>query len=427
MAKEKNVYSGTGVSSNEDPYLAGKEAVENAIKIAGKKPTFGFVFCSGGKYGKDEKTMKSFVKGANDAFKGATWIGATTCGELHTDGFANQSAVCLAVSSEFMHVSVGTADKASRNPKKAGAKAAKSALKNLKLDKQIDPYVHYVAMKNKTPGEFVKINPYNVVTLFPGTTKTKPGREDEILQGIVETVGPHIPIAGGSAADDIQFKETYQFANGEVFKDGVIVAYIVSNLLKSHFISHGYETTHNLASVTKSKGNIVKTLNGKPAAQVYADMIGIKYEELKKNIVPYIAKYPLGFPDGFGNFWIKNPEAVLADGSLMFFSPVPENSVLCLLEGTKKGCLNSVKKSLKGITKNLPDPAFSLIFTCAGRMAFMQQDIIEEYQTIKKELKKIPFIGFYTYGEQSSLPHGGSGSFNQTVVGLTFSNVLISE
>lgn len=425
--KEKNVYAGDGISTNDDPFIAGKEAVEKAMQGFEKKPSFGFVFCSGGKYGKDKKTIQKLVDGANSAFKGTTWIGSTTCGELSSMGFSNQSVVCLAVSSEYIHFGLGIGDKVSKNPKSAGVKAAKEALKNLRLDKQIDPYIHYLAMKKMAPGDFVKINPYNVITLFPGTTMKKPGREDEVLSAIVETVGPYVPVVGGSAADDIQFKQTYQFANGKVYDDAVIVAYLVSDLLKINFISHGYKPTQKIASVTKSDGKIVKTLNGKPAGEVYAELIGVPFTELKKNIVPYIAKYAFGFPDGFGNFWIKNPQAVLEDGSLLFFSPVPQNSVLCLLEGTENSCIDSVSDTLKKISTKIPDPAFAIIFSCAGRMALLQKKIVREYQAIKKVLKNIPFIGFYTYGEQSTLPKGGCGSFNQTVVGISFSNVLISE
>ncbi|MEM4259817.1 MAG: hypothetical protein QXG00_01115 [Candidatus Woesearchaeota archaeon] len=44
---KKNIFVGTGISKNDDPAIAGREAVEMAIKNSGKPPDFGIVFCSG--------------------------------------------------------------------------------------------------------------------------------------------------------------------------------------------------------------------------------------------------------------------------------------------------------------------------------------------------------------------------------------------
>ncbi len=43
------------------------------------------------------------------------------------------------------------------------------------------------------------------------------------MRGIEETVGSNVPIVGGSAADNTIEGHWQQFANGQVYTDGVIV------------------------------------------------------------------------------------------------------------------------------------------------------------------------------------------------------------
>ncbi len=406
----ENVFAGVGISKLDDPSKAGEEAAKTAIKemqnIGGKKINFGIIFCSAKKYASDEDSLKRLVKKINELFK-CNWIGCTTAGELSNYGFSTGSCVALAVSSDYIFTGVGIGDNLAKNPRLAGRGAAKEALKNLKQN---------LSRKHKLT------NPTYAVTIFPGTTKKELGHEEETLAGMIEVFGTNTTIVGGSAGDDVQFEQTYQFANGKIYKDATIVMSLFSELRNIHSVDHGYKPTKKVVVATEGDGKIVKTLDGRPAAEVYAKLVNTSLEKLKENIVPYIAKYPLGFSDNLGNFWIKNPQAVLPDNSLLFFSPVPKNSVLYLLKGTESDILKATERS--GKLLNRITPAFSVIISCAGRMAYLQKDIYKEAEILKKELKSTPFIGFYSYSEQSTLPNGTCGSFCQTVVGVTFSDSL---
>ncbi|MBI2971562.1 MAG: FIST C-terminal domain-containing protein [Candidatus Aenigmarchaeota archaeon] len=407
----ENAFAGIGVSKLDNPAKAGQEAVKMAItdmkKAGGKKPTFGIVFCSAKKYAKDESSLKKLVASADKAFN-CNWIGCTTAGEFSNYGFSTGTCVAMVVSSDFISTGVGVGDKVSKNPYKAGKAATSAAVKKLRTASK----------------KFKILNPTYVITLFPGTTKKELGHEEEALAGVLEAVGPETIISGGSAGDDIQFEQTYQFANGKIYKDATIVCALFSRLKTAHIVDHGYHPTKKVVVVTDSDGKIVKTLDGKPAAQVYAELVGTSLDSLKENIVPYIAKYPFGFSDGMGNFWIKNPQAVMPDGSLLFFSPVPKRSVLTLLEGSKEDILKATDRIANTLGR-LPNPAFSLIISCAGRFAYLQNEIYKEAEIMKKKFGNKPFIGFYSYSEQSTLPNGNCGSFCQTVVGITVSDTLL--
>ena len=156
----KYVHAGVGISKADDPFQAGKEAVEMALKNmkkdGGKRPTFGLLFCSGGKYGKDDKTIKKLVDGAHFVFKDTPWIGCTTAGEISNYGLTQESCVVLAVDSDYIRIGVGIGNKMSENPRKAGSEGVKQALKKIKLDRYVDPYINYLRLKKMTPETIVK-------------------------------------------------------------------------------------------------------------------------------------------------------------------------------------------------------------------------------------------------------------------------------
>lgn len=431
MVGKKNIFVGTGISSKDDPAEAGKEAVEMAIQKAGKPPEFGIVFCAG-KYGKDEQSIKKFVESANSAFKTSNpeckWVGCTTTGELSNFGLSKGSVVVMVLNSQFVHFGVGYASYNQKNPKKTGILAAQTALKDLKIDKYLDPYMQFTAMKNKDPAELIKMEPYVLMTLFPGTTHNYYSEDDLVLDGIVEITGA-VPLVGGSAGDDSKFVKTYTFLNGEVTNDGCVVVAIVSNLITSTGIKQGYFPTNKIVLVTKAKGKIVKELNNKPAAQVYSELTGVNIEELRKNPLPYIVAKPFGLADTQGNYWVKTALKVMDDDSLLFFAPIKESTALCLMESKEELILNASKEAIQESVQkaSLKDLEALIIFSCGARTIYLGDKLIKEYELIKKTVGKTPFIGFYTYAEQGRIPNGPIGPFGQTFLCIGITNKLVTD
>jgi len=430
-SKKKNVFVGTGTSSSDDPIAAAKAAVNGAIAVAGKPPTFGIVFAAG-KYGKDDASMAAFVKAAHEAFMASNpeckWVGCTTTGELSNFGLARGSVVAMALSSEFIHFGIGVEEYNAKHPEKTGSAAAKNALHDLKLDKYLDPYLQFTAMKNKSPVDLIKMEPYIMMTLFPGTTRTYYSEDDKVLDGIVEMTGA-VPLVGGSAGDDSLFKKTYTFMNGKVTKNGCIVVAIVSNLITSIGIKQGYFPTDKIVLVTKAKGKIISEINKRPAAVVYSELTGVPLEELRKNPLPYIVSKPFGQADTQGNYWAKTVLRVLDDNSLVFFAPIKEGTALCLMESKENLILEASKEAIhESVQKvTVKDIEALIVFSCGARTIYLGKNLPKEHALIKKTIGNKPFIGFYTYAEQGRIPNGPVGAFGQTFLCLAITNKLVTD
>ncbi len=426
----KNVFAGTGISNDGDSYHAGKAAAQMAVqemeKKGGKKPTFGLIFCSGSKYGKDKKTIQKLVDGVNDVFKNLNpkmkWVGCTTAGEISNYGVTEGSCVALCLSSDYLHIGVGIGEGVTKTPLECGKKATKMALKDLSVDKLIHAYISYLTNKLKDPNELVKINPYCVLNITAGNSKTRNIRTDDVITGIKEVVGYRIPIVGGSAGDDLRLEGTYEFANGKVYEDSVITTIIMSDVKFSYVSKHGYCPTSNVFLVSKTKGDIILELNGKPALEEYAKALNMNIEDVRKNIFGIGMQFPFGFSDVEGQYIIKAPGIVIENG-LLCAAKVPQNTILSIMKANKEDLLRATKEAIEE-TKNVLNGklAFGFIANCAMRKLLLREGLKDEFKIIQQKLGDTPFIGFYTYGEVAATK--GAVSMQQNI---QFNFFLLSD
>jgi hypothetical protein len=435
---QKNAFAGVGLSKADDSFTAGKEAVEKAInemkKQGGKKPTFGVVFCSGGKYGKDDKTLQKLVDGAHSVFEGTPWIGCTTAGELSNYGFTENSCVALAVESEYIHVGIGISNNTNEKPKEAGKEAIKEALNSIKVDEYVEPYIRYLAEKKLPMSELIKMIPYYVLMLTTGFTCTRRGNEDDIVEGIIDVIGPRIPIFGGSSADDLNLKKTYVFCNGKIYDNSVIVALISTGLKIGFRVEHGYVPTEKSMFVNKAKDYIVYELNGGTAFDKYAEVLEKKKEEIwpasmklqqlgpistafmgfAKNLGMDVMKLspiieincntPLALceykPYVKGRFWVKAIDSIVDGKYIRFTEKVPQGTALYLMKTTNEKSLKAAQESVKESLKEVEGKgAFGIVIDCALHRWFLGKHAKLSTELMEKNMKNIPFIGMFAYGE----------------------------
>ncbi len=436
----KYLHAGVGTSKAEDPKEAGKECVRTAFEKlkedGGKKPNFAIVFCSGGKYGKDDKTIEKFVKSVDEALRELNpeikWVGCTTAGEISNYGASEKSSVAMLLESEYVDIGIGIGKNVSNDPIKAGERGIEEALSDLNMSlrkskKYVKAYIKFLAERDLTPHELTKIKPYLVLVLCNGFTAKREGFEDEIIEGIQNVVGNKIPIVGGSAGDDFNLRENYIFANGIFYTDSTICCIIHTDLKFSYNFIHPYEPTEKYAVVTKSKEYVVEELDGKPAFDRFAELIGKAKNEIvtpisKLQKLPFSDKLitvmrklgidtlkyiplieigcvtPFGMVDPKGRYCLRVVRDIVGN-SLMFTERVPKNVLLTLMSVEKS---KMVKKEMNLFEKLLQGKkgGIMMLFSCALFNWFREKEGIKEIY--EKELRKMfsfPFIGFYGYGE----------------------------
>ncbi len=341
-------------------------------------------------------------------------IGCSTAGE-YTDirGDCIKGTVAfMAISSPYLNVGVGVSRETEKDPFTAGKEGVIEAFRRLDKKKASTiANLYQTAFLRRDTYEVGSIRIFTILTLMSGIN----GYEEEVLRGIVDGIGAHLPIVGGSAGDDLQFKETYVIGNG-VYKNSSVITVIQSALKIGIGMGHPYYPTGKTCVVTKAKGRIVYELDGKPAVERVKEIL--ETEDLNPDI---FAQKPFGTKstDVSGQYIIKSMAYANEDGSITFYAEVPENITLTLMESDPDYAYESFKKTLETAIKDAGNPkkiGAIVIFNCVLRYLLkLRFQNIDDTKIVKELLgEDIPIIGFNTYGEQGKSIGGGVGNYNQT-------------
>lgn len=228
--------------------------------------------------------------------------------------------------------------------------------------------------------------------------------QEEMHNAQLGNAAPFLSFVGGSAADNLAFKETFVFHNGRVTNEGavVVVARMAVPFMSTricHFCSTG-----KTFRVTRASHRVIQELDGKPAAQVYAQALGISADALRFEM---FFPNPLGLVID-GEAWPRSPNGVEGTG-LRLACSVAEGSEVHLL---KRGAdlLDHTSAKLADATRKLGGPVgAALLFNCAYRRLEMdQQQLHDKFVTSLT----FPAAGFHTFGESLI------GHVNQTLTAL---------
>jgi hypothetical protein len=192
----------------------------------------------------------------------------------------------------------------------------------------------------------------------------------------------------------------------------------VSTGVASGWIPLGEE--HRL---TKTDGQTVVEIDGEPVRQVWERYFGSFDIRGSRN---QFAVYPDGAAGRESQeFYLCAPSHFQDDGSLVMLNPIIPGARLRFADATRDEVLDGTRASVDSARKGFAgEPDAALVFSCAGRHAFLGTRVSREIDLLKERTgADVPAIGFYTYGEICPLPDSPTPYAH----GTTFVTVLIGE
>jgi hypothetical protein len=102
------------------------------------------------------------------------------------------------------------------------------------------------------------------------------GNLDDMFAGLEENLPSErfLPMWGGEANNNFNMGEpTYQYCDDEVISGGVSYALLSGRAQASWVISHGCIPIGGERIVTRSKGNVIHEIDGKPATEVLKEYL----------------------------------------------------------------------------------------------------------------------------------------------------------
>ncbi len=118
-------------------------------------------------------------------------------------------------------------------------------------------------------------------------------REERVAHAVQGALG-HIPLVGGSAGDDLRFHATSVYYDGRFHAESAVVTLLATDapmtVFKTQHFTAGAERL--VVTAAESDRRIVNELNGQPATEAYAELLGVDPSKLTPDLLaasPFIA------------------------------------------------------------------------------------------------------------------------------------------
>jgi hypothetical protein len=231
-------------------------------------------------------------------------------------------------------------------------------------------------------------------------------REEPVTRALQTALGD-IALFGGSAGDDLKFERTAVFHDGAFHSDSAVLVVMTTSFPFQLFKTQHFVSLDERLVVTEAdtERRVVREINGMPAAEEYARLIGVRPGELDPT---HFASSPVVVLID-GTDYVRSILRAESDGSLTFYCAIDEGLVLRVARGVD--LVANLEKTLTRLRKEVGPPQIVLTCDCILRNLEISQTGLKP--AVERLFVRNHAVGFSTYGEQYGGVH-----VNQTLTGI---------
>lgn len=224
-----------------------------------------------------------------------------------------------------------------------------------------------------------------------------------LVKGLLSALPPDVSVTGGLVGGGDAFEHTYVGLD-HVAEEGkiVLVGFYGSALKVGYGSLGGWDAFGPERLITKSKGNVLYEIDGKPALALYKEYLGEKASELPGSGLLFPLK--LQMPEGSENAdVVRTLLAVDEKGQSMTFAGDMPMGVRARLmkanfERLIDGAAGAGSMSVEPLGSE--EPELAVLVSCIGRKLVLKERVEEEVEAVQERLGKgVRITGFYSYGE----------------------------
>lgn len=250
----------------------------------------------------------------------------------------------------------------------------------------------------------------------------------ELVKGIAARLGADVPVTGGLAGDGARFQRTWVVANDRTPAAGGVVAVGLygDRVRFGHGSRGGWDSFGPERVITRSQGNVLYELDGKPALALYKEYLGNRAEGLPAT--------GLLFPLAIRSDEEDSKTVVRtilgvdeARQSMTFAGDVPQGWRARLMKANFDRLVDGAASAAMATRREdeTATATLAIAVSCVGRRLVLGERTEEE---IEATLDGLPadtqMVGFYSYGEISPHAGGTCDLHNQT---MTLTTIQESE
>ncbi len=317
-------------------------------------------------------------------------IGCSSSGEIHKENVIEEAIVVLAMEMQKDHYKVQKIDSGDQSTYQIAHAMGQ-----------------FAAYSFENPAVFV----------FSGGVTMDP---EQVVFGMKDGAKKEIPVYGGAAGDDLSMSETTAYSNNWKSSNGLVCMVVDTDKISvTGMATSGWEAIGAVNTITKSEGNVIYSINEKPALDVFIDYFGFFGNEASDTgpkLETISGQYPLQIMREGGYSVLRAP--LIAN---------EENRSLVMAGGVKQGDkfrfsispgFEVIEKTISefGHLKNdVAEADAMFLISCKGRHTALGPLVEDEIQGIHNYWNA-PMIGFFSYGEIGNMKNGTCEFHNETCV-----------
>jgi hypothetical protein len=224
-----------------------------------------------------------------------------------------------------------------------------------------------------------------------------------LIEGMGQSLGTWPRAAGVGMMGDFQWRPTHQWFDDRIEQGSAMALVLSGGVQLDTVIMHGCKPSSDYHTITKAEGNVVLEIDGKPAVEMIATLLGSEADTSWEDYPLFVT---LGVNKGnkFGEFKEEdyaNRLCMAVDkgrGGLIMFEP---DLILGSEVQLMRRSINFeyIGKLTGDLLKRIGDrkPFFALYIDCAGRASAYSGTEREEAEEVQKAIgSKIPLLGMYS-------------------------------
>lgn len=377
---------GTGQSQAEDAAVAAAEVVRSAL--GGRVPSESDLFVA---FATNNYDMSALAVALDREARPARVVGCSAAGSFTSSGYVHPGCVGVFLPAAGSSFGIGARERLGEQVFDVAQAATEEALEEA--------------------GEEL---PYTAVLLLSDGLA---GDQREVMRGVYSVTGATIPLVGGAAAGSAELRRTFQFAGQRVMTNGLVVVAINSPTPLGVGVRHGWRPRGESMIVTRSEGNVIWELDGRPAMERYIQQSEFSSPGEIRSSLTAMGK-PLGVAGAAGGYEIREVLNGVEPGGLELFGSVGEAAVVRVMEANTERLVEAAELAAsEAIAALNGPPRGALVFSCVARAALLGDAISKETAAVAAGLGRVPIGGFFTYGEFARVT-GSSGFHNSTIAVL---------
>jgi hypothetical protein len=237
-----------------------------------------------------------------------------------------------------------------------------------------------------------------------------------LAEGLAAGTGGSAVITGGLAGDGSRFERTWVLVAGRPQVAHVTAVGLYGTALE---VGYGFDGGWTVLGpervITRSEGNVLLELDGRPALELYKTYLGERASGLPATAL----LFPLAIRTGedADRELVRTVLAVNdSEQSMTFAGDVPQGSTAQLMRGTTERLVDAAQSAAAWARLPGDAPSLAIAVSCVGRRLYLGQRVEDELEAVTSGLgPNCGVVGFYSYGELSPVAAGTCDLHNQTM------------